>query len=214
MPCRIIGQHITRTGKITTKSIPDRVKELFQPLDEFFIIINIESLRSEEILKAINNGPNKYGLIAFDESHKAKDINASQTKNMVKTKSPYKVAATGTLLLNSPLDAYVALKWIGMENSTYSNFKYYYCEYGGPFNNLLTGYKNTDILKYQLDKVSLRRTKDILDLPPKNIIEEYIELDEKQRIFYENVVQGVVHEVKEGIKLNPDNILAMTTRLR
>lgn len=215
LSCRVIGQHITRKGNVTTKSIPERVKELSQKLEEFFIIVNIESLRSEEILKAINSGPNKYGLICFDESHKCKDPGAVQTHNMIKTKAPYKVAATGTLLLNSPLDSYVALKWLGLENSTYSNFKYYYCVYGGPFNNILEGFKNTEYLKYQIDKNSLRRTKDIIKgLPPKNIIEEYIELDEKQRIFYENVVQGVVHDVKEGIKLNPDNLLAMTTRLR
>jgi len=127
LPCRIIGQHITRTGKITTKSIPDRVKELSQPLDEFFIIMNIESFRSEEIFKAINNGPNKYGLIALDEAHKCKEPSSAQAKYFLKTKSPYKIAATGTLLLNSPLDAYMALKWIDIENSTYSNFKYYYC---------------------------------------------------------------------------------------
>lgn len=214
LPCRIIGQHITKKGTVTAKSIPERIKELSQKLEEFFIILNIENLRSEDVLKAINDGPNKYGLICFDEIHKAKDVNSQSGKHVCKLKSQYKVAATGTLLLNSPLDSYLALKWIDAEHSTYSNFKYYYCVYGGPFNNELKGFKNTDTLKDQIDKYSLRRTKDILDLPPKNIIEEYIELDEKQRIFYENVVQGVVHDVKEGIKLNPDNLLAMTTRLR
>ena len=214
LSCRIIGQHITKKGNVTTKSIPDRVKELSQPLNEFFIILNIENLRSEDILKAINSGPNKYGLIAFDEIHKSKDPSSQSGKYLFQLKSQYKVAATGTLLLNSPLDAYMALKWIGAEQSTYSNFKYYYCQYGGPFNNVLEGFRNTETLKDQIDKYSLRRTKDILDLPPKNIIEEYVELDEKQRIFYENVVQGIVHDVKEGIQLKPDNLLAMTTRLR
>lgn len=42
---KVIGEHITKTGKVRTKSIADRVKELSQPLDEFFIIINIESLK-------------------------------------------------------------------------------------------------------------------------------------------------------------------------
>ena len=76
LSCRIIGQHITKKGNVTAKSIPDRVKELSQPLDEFFIILNIENLRSEDILKAINNGPNKYGLIAFDEIHKCLNYNS------------------------------------------------------------------------------------------------------------------------------------------
>ena len=58
--------------------------------------MNIESFRSEEIFKAINNGPNKYGLIALDEAHKCKEPSSAQAKYFIKTKSPYKIAATGT----------------------------------------------------------------------------------------------------------------------
>ena len=36
------------------------------------------------------------------------------------------VGATGTLLLNNPLDAYVPLNWIGVDRSTNSNFENYY----------------------------------------------------------------------------------------
>ena len=76
--------------------------------------------------------------------------------------------------MNDPLDCYVPLKWIDAERSSLSNFKYYYLEYGGTFGNMLIGFKNTELLKYQLEQVSLRRTKDLLDLPPKNIIDEYV----------------------------------------
>ena len=39
--CRIIGQKITRTGKSRTVGIKERVEELSNKLDEFFIILNI-----------------------------------------------------------------------------------------------------------------------------------------------------------------------------
>jgi hypothetical protein len=34
-------------------------------------------------------------------------------------------------------------------------------------------------LKDQIDKVSLRRKKDLLNLPPKNIIDEFVEMDDR-----------------------------------
>ena len=122
---------------------------------------------------------------------------------------------TGTLLLNNPLDTYVALKWIGAEHSSYTNFRYHYCVYGGPFNNELVGYQNTDQLKEQIENFSLRRTKDLIkDLPAKNIINEFVEMDDKQSKFYENIKKGILNERKSGVRLFPANLLAMTTRFR
>lgn len=69
LQARVIGEHITKKGNIRTKSIADRVKELSEPLDEFFIIINIESLRNDDIIKVLNKGPNKFDMIAVDECH-------------------------------------------------------------------------------------------------------------------------------------------------
>ena len=48
--------------------------------------------------------------------------------------------------------------------------------------------KNIDYLKDQLERFGLRRTKDILDLPPKTIIDEYIDMDEDQSEFYDNII--------------------------
>ena len=147
--------------------------------------------------------------------HNCKNSQSQQGKNCLKTSAKYQLGMTGTLLLNNPLDAYFALKWIGAENSSFTNFRYHYCVYGGPFNNELIGYQNTDQLKEQIEKYSLRRTKDIIkDLPPKNIINEFVEMDDKQSKFYENIKQGILKERKEGVRLLTQNLLAMTTRFR
>ena len=68
-------------------------------------------------------------MIVCDEMHKAKSPTSQQGKNFLKLNSKYKIGLTGTLLLNSPMDAYVPLRWIGADNSTYTNFKYYYCNF-------------------------------------------------------------------------------------
>ena len=211
----ILGEKVSKKGKVSIGSIPERVKALKQPINEFFVITNIETLRSEEIIKALKKGPNKFDIIFVDEIHKLANPNSLQTTNMLKyNNAKYKVGATGTLLMNSPLDAYVPLKWIGVEKSTFTNFKYFYCIYGGAFGNELVGFKNTNVLKDELEKYSLRRTKDILpNLPPKTIINEYVEMDPKQEHFYEEIKNGVKSQV-DKVKLNTTNLLAMTSRLR
>ena len=213
LSCRILGQKINSKGNLIIGSITDRVNDLKNDLEEFFIITNIETLRNDDIIKYINNGVNKFDMIICDEMHKAKSPSSQQGKNFLKLNSKYKVGLTGTLLLNSPLDAYVPLKWIGADNSTYTNFKYYYCDFSGPFNNILTGYKNIDVLKNQLDNISLRRTKDILELPPKNIIHEYVEMDNNQEKFYQDITNGIIEEV-DKVELNTSTLLSMVTRLR
>ncbi len=69
------------------------------------------------------------------------------------------------------------------------------------------------MLKNQLNKYSLRKTKDILDLPPKTIIPEYLDMEDDQSRFYNNVKQGIKEEVNK-VKLTTSSLLAMATRLR
>ena len=215
LSCTILGQRINRKGKLVIDGVDKRVEQLMNPIEEFFVITNIETLRSDKIINAINkNKHNKFDIIYVDEAHVLKSPNSQQTKNMLKIKgAKYRVAATGTLLLNNPMDCYVPLKWIGAERSTYTNFKYYYCNFGGIFGNDLIGFKNLETLKHQLDKYSLRRTKDILNLPPKNVINEYVEMNDTQAVFYDNIKQGIIDQV-DKVHMSTANLLAMVSRLR
>lgn len=217
LSCRILGERINKNGKLVIGSVKDRIQQLKNKIDEFFVITNVETIRSDDIVDGINNGVNKFDMIIFDEVHQAKSPTSEQGHNLLKlTKAKYKVGCTGTLLTNSPLDAYVPLKWIGEEKSNFTNFKKYYCQLGGPFGNIPVGYKNLDVLKEQIDRVSLRRTKDILNLPPKNIIREKLEMTDQQEAFYNNIKQGIVSQVDKVrmTKFTTQSVLAMVTRLR
>lgn len=214
LDCKILGEYISSRGNLRYGGIDKRLEQLKSPIEEFFVITNIETLRDSKITKELNNGKNKFDLIIFDELHQAKSPTSQQGKNLLKlTNAKYKLGMTGTILTNSPLDCYVPLKWIGLEKSNYSNYKYNYCVYSGPFNNIISGYKNLDILKHQLETCSLRRPKSLLKLPPKNIIKEYIDMDNSQLLFYDNIKQGIADQV-DKIHLDTANILSLTTRLR
>ncbi len=209
----ILGEKITKKGTRKIGSVAERAAHLMKPIDEFFVITNVESLRDDRIIEGILKGPNKFDLILLDEAHKCKG-HSQQADGLLKLNvAPYKVAMTGTPIVSSPLDAYVPLTWLGIERGTRTNFKYYYCTFDGPFGNMITGYKNMDILQGIIDKHSLRRTKDILDLPPKMQIVEYVDMEPDQAQFYENIKQGIRDQV-DKVKLNTTSLLALLTRLR
>ena len=118
--CIIIGEKINRKGKVSYTSIKERAEQLYNKIDEFFVILNIESLRDNLIIDALKNSVNKFDLILVDEIHKLGNPSALQTKNFLKLSDFGKrhVAMTGTLLINSPLNAFSPLKFIGKERST------------------------------------------------------------------------------------------------
>lgn len=214
LSCVILGEKINSKGNISYGSIKDRLDQLKSNIKEFFVITNIETLRDDKILKELQSGKNEFDMIVVDEIHKCKSCTSIQSKHLLKLNNiKYRIGLTGTLLLNNPLDTYIPLKWIGADRATYSNFKYYYCVYGGRFNNELLGFKNIKYLKQQIDKYSLRRTKDLLDLPPKNIIVEYVDMSERQQAFYNNIKQGIVAEV-DKVHISTASILGMVSRLR
>ena len=213
MSCMILGEHKTKNGKIKIGSVQERLDDLKRPIEEFFVVTNIQTIRDSNIVSAIKNGHNKFDMIILDEGHVCKSPTSIQGKNLLKLSAKYMILATGTILMNSPLDAYVPLKWIGADRSTYTNFKFYYCNFTGQFNNILLGYRNMDILKDQLEDVSLRRTKDLLDLPEKTVITEYVDMNDKQHSFYDNIKEGIIQQV-DKVKMSTASLLAMVTRLR
>lgn len=209
----VLGEKISKSGRIYYKSMRERVEILKNPIDEFFVVTNIESLQNDAIVEALNKS-GKFGMIAFDEAHRG-SRSSKMGENLMKLKAPYKVAATGTIIVNNPQSAFVPLVWTGNDKSTFTNFKSLYCEFGGFNNYQVVGYRNLDLLKDELDSCSLRRTLDQVrdDMPSKTIETELIELDDLHRKFYDAIKEGVAEEANK-VRLDPSNLLALTTRLR
>ena len=214
LSCMILGERINTKGKTVFEGVQARLEQLNKPIKEFFVITNVETLREDKIVKAINKGKNQFDMIIFDEVHVAKSPSSIQGRNLLKLKNAkYKIGATGTLLMNNPLDTFMPLKWIGAEKANHSSFKHYYCIYGGNFGNDFLGYRNLDTLKDMLSKCSLRRDKSLLNLPPKTIINEMVDMSDRQRKFYDNIKAGIKDDV-DKVKLTTSAVLGMVLRLR
>ena len=192
----VLGEYTTRNGTTRYRSMDKRALQLKDPIEEFFVITNLESLRDDRIIEAFKTSKNKFGMIAFDEAHKAATKSSQQGTNLLKLEAPFKIAATGTLITNNPLSAYVSLSWTGNDQATLTNYKSQYCNFGGFKNAQVIGFKNLEVLQEEIKACSLRRTLDQVrsDMPPKTITLELLEPEDDQRKFYEAIKEGVKEE--------------------
>ena len=180
-------------------------------------MVNAATLRNENIIKVLTDkkSPNQFGLIAVDECHRFGRRSAVQSANLLKLKAKYKIAATGSLLVNTPQSCYIPLSWTGNDHSTLTNFKSQYCIFGGFGGHEVIGYKNLEVLKDELESCMIRRTlQDVReDMPKKNLDYEVVEMSDEHSKFYDAIKAGVKEEA-DKIELNASNLLALTTRLR
>ena len=198
----ILGQRFVR-NKLTIGSTADKLTDV-KKLSEnsnYFIITNIETLRDDDTAEALKKAcaSSEIGMIAFDECHKAKNPLSQQGKGILKLQADTMIAMTGTPLMNQPFDLYIILKWLGYEKHAFGAFKKHYADYGGYGGYEVIGYKNLDELQERLNEIMLRRKKEeVLDLPEKTYIDEYVEMSAKQKKIYD--------EVTADIKMNIDQI--------
>ena len=211
----VLGEKVSKKGKVSYASVDQRAKQLLEPIEEFFVVVNVATLRSDKVVEAFKKSKNKFGLIAVDEAHKISNKSSQQGANLLKLNSPYKIAATGTPIVNSPLSAYLLLSWTDNDKSTLTTYKSNYCEFGGFGGKQVIGYKNLDVLKEEMDSCSIRRTLDQVrdDMPLKTVHYEVIEMSDAHRKFYDAVKEGVKEEA-DRVELKSGNLLALTTRLR
>lgn len=198
-------------------SIEDRYNDIvnLSNIEEYFIITNIETLRNEkcsaELKKQCGNG--QIEMIILDEAHTCKNPSSQQGKGMLKLSAKTMIAMTGTPLMNSPIDLYFILKWLGYEKHSFYQFKNHYCIMGGYGDYQVVGYKNLSEIKDQLKEMMLRRLKeDVFDLPEKVYVDEFVELTPKQKLIYNETRQEIAMNI-DLIANNP-NPLAELIRMR
>lgn len=226
-----------RKGKIKLGNLKDRMEDLnnLDNIEPFFIITSVVTLREAEKIKYKDKQGkektyNKYpyaekieelcqkgiiGRVIIDESQVCKNFTSNQTEALLHIKSvPYKIAATGTPLMNQHIDLYPLLIWLDQEQSNYWSFREKYCMMGGFKNKQIVGNKNGDLLNQKLSACMLRRKKaDVLNLPDKIQINEILEMELKQSVLYDKTKKLLKHTMIK-YKGNKAAILAAFIALR
>ena len=211
----ILGTKYNGKGKAVIGSGKDKLADLNNLPDNYFLITNVESLRDKDICNKIKElcDDGTIGMVAIDEIHKCKNPASQQGKGILKVLPETRIAMTGTPLMNTPLDLFIVLKWLGFERHSFYQFKKHYCVMGGYGGYEVVGYRNLGELQENLDSLMIRRLKkDALDLPDKLYTTEYVEMNTKQTRIY-NEVKAEIKEQIDKIKISP-NPLAQLIRLR
>ena len=144
LSCCILGERVTRTGRRVIGTVAERVEHLKRGIDEFFVITNIETIRTEAVVTELLKAHSGFDMIVVDEIHHCRSHQSQQGSNLLKlSKAKYCVGLTGTLMMNDPLDTHVPLKWVEAERASYTACKHYYCKLNG---DIVCGYQNLDTL--------------------------------------------------------------------
>ena len=224
----ILGSRKCRDGSIRyTSSSAEKLADLksgymYGKKEEklpYFIVINIEALRykdknrkfpiAEEISKQVTKG--KIGMIVLDEIHKNASPTSIQGKQILKIKketgnSAMWLPMTGTPITNKPTDVFTPLRLVnGHKYTSFYKWCQEFCIYGGYGGYEIMGYKNIPYLKSLLQPNMIRRRKEeVLDLPPKIIMTEYVENTEAQKKLYQEVAADMIaNRAKIMAEVNP-----------
>lgn len=201
---------------IDGKTVDKRLSQIREWIygNDYFGIINIESLRNEKIMDLIYDSCKNeiIGAVIVDEIHKAKNGMCSQGRSVRNLNCKVRIGLSGTPM-NKAEDLWNILTWLRVEKRSFYSFRNRYCIMGGYGGYKVVGHKNLDELNEELNKVMLRRKKEeVLDLPPKLYKTEFIELTRKQQILYKEIKQGIVENLESIMEI--PNPLSCTVRLR
>lgn len=186
---RAVGKSGLRTKIGSGKDKVDDVNRMAK-MNAQVLITNIETLRNDAIITAFTSQINDkiLGMIVVDEVHKCKNPKAKQTEGLLALDTHYKLGLTGTPIVNSPVDLFAMMKWLGRTVPPKTYFEAKYCIKGGFQDKQIIGFKNTEDLSKDLSCWSLRRTKDeCLDLPEKTVQTIRFDMFPEQAKLYKEV---------------------------
>ena len=159
-------------GDDTGSGNPKKLKWLLEKgLSSGTDLINIEALRNEDIVNALN--ARKYDCIVVDEVQSAKGWKSQQTEGLHeldRCEGQVRIALSGTPVLNDPLEFFSMLKFFELlKDTARTTFEQYYGKWSFDFwgHYVCVGYKHYEDLNDLITPVVCYVSKDELGLPEK-----------------------------------------------
>jgi SNF2 family DNA or RNA helicase len=159
-----------------------------------------------------------WDTIVLDESHNIKNVNAQATKATKLLSSKFRIALSGTPVMNNTFDLYSQLNFLLPD--LLGGQEHFRKQYANPIDRDKDEDKAVELRNIVAPYI-LRRTKTQIasDLPDKTVQTMWCEMGEEQRIFYNElqstIKDNVLLDIKNnGIKNAQLQILAGITKLR
>jgi SNF2 family DNA or RNA helicase len=168
----------------------------------------------------------KFNLMVIDESARIKNPSSKRSKAVIhiSKNADRRLAMTGTPVVNNIMDLYPQFDYLSPGVLGFPSF-YAFEKAHAPMEQDLNGkkirtYKNVDQLKAKMAKYSFVVKKvDCLDLPEKSYNTRYIEMSEKQRKMYNQMLEWLIASLTDdasntGATSQAAAAIAQMTRLR
>lgn len=210
---------VVRPGKKARAAVEEAVATC-PPGTLLYIITNVDLLSLKPHvawLTGLLRG--RTAMAAVDEATRIKSPQALRTKNLVKLRAlfPYRRVLTGSLITQSPLDAYAPFSFLDPAILGYSSFYTFRNDFalmGGWNNRQVLAYVNTDKLAALIRPFSFRVTRDqVWDMPPKLYVRREVELAPEQRRLYDAMRDQMLAELG-GLKVSATIVLTQMLRLQ
>ena len=198
-----------------------KATQLLKLVGSYIVVTNYDTAKLLPLHKVA------WDLVIADECHKLKAHN-SQTSLLLATMLkdvPSKVGMTGTFNDERPTDVYGQIRWLYPEKvgrkvassilGTWDEFFVRYCVFVPQDRyNLVTGYKNLDVLAESIAPYVMRvDRKTAIDLPDELHIEREVLLTSKQREVYNSMRKDFVAKIEAG-DITASNVLVHGLRLQ
>lgn len=144
-------------------------------------------------------------LIVADETQQIKNARSARWKALDEitkiSRSPYRLALTGTPIAKDLTDEWAQLKWLNEDiiGIRYiSAFRNEYCVMGGYEGRVVISHKNVDKFKQKVEPYSYRATKDQIGILPKGYKKWNFDLSSAQKSAIRSLRKELMHQIDSG----------------
>lgn len=159
--------------------------------------------------------------IIVDESHKAKNRKAQQTRSLKKLVAPMKVLLTGTPIINRPDELWSQLHFLFPKDHKYRSYWRWFhtnvLAIERPFGGYdILGLRDPEGFVHELQNTIIRRTKEevLPDLPEKLYTTIPVDLGPEQREAYDQMRREYLAQISDDVIIEAHEALSLLTRLR
>ena len=195
---------------------PQQRKRTYNEFNTDFLIVGYEQLVNDyDMIAAMN-----FQIVIVDEAHYIKNNKSKRSKAVIKfatTQVDRVFLLTGSPMLNRPNELWSLLHVIDPKRfPKYWPFVNRFCVYGGWQSKQIVGAKNKRELNEILQEYMIRRLKkDVLDLPEKQIIRQYVALHPNQKKAYDQIENEIGLVIPgDPTPMQTENILTKYLRLK
>jgi SNF2 family DNA or RNA helicase len=211
-----IKEHTHFKSLVVDGQMKKRRKQIREFIDGDYdcLIVNYEQVIPHlEALNDIN-----FDIIIYDEAHYIKTHDSARTIAIHGLKANRHFLLTGSPLLGHVIDLWSLFYRINNNIETFWRFRNRYIIFGGYKDKEIVGTQNKNELKERLESFMLRRLKeDWLDLPPKQYVKVFVDMNSLQQKLYDEVVDELKLSApgsSEAEDMDIENALTKMIRLK